>query len=318
MLISNGWTDDLFPPDEAIRFYNRTRAEHPGTPTSRCSSSTTATSAARTSTATPTFSTPSSTPGSTTTCTAVGAEPVPGRPDADPRPATRRTPATARSTSGHRPVPSPDLGARSRPARSASTSARRQTISPRRRLDARRRRPSTRSPAAAPARPPPAPTSPAPPATGCRRAPAGGYTLMGSPTVIAEIASPGPNSQLAARLLDVAPDGSETLVARGLYRPEVERDRRPARSSSCTPTAGGSPRATSPSSSCCRPTRPTAAPPTASCRSPSRTSSCACRWPSRRRPGHRCARPRRKIVPARLHARPRVLRARRPRRARRG
>ncbi len=30
MLISNGWTDDLFPPDEAIRFYNRTRTNHPG------------------------------------------------------------------------------------------------------------------------------------------------------------------------------------------------------------------------------------------------------------------------------------------------
>ena len=30
--ISNGWTDDLFPPDEAIRFYNRTRTNHPGTP----------------------------------------------------------------------------------------------------------------------------------------------------------------------------------------------------------------------------------------------------------------------------------------------
>jgi cephalosporin-C deacetylase-like acetyl esterase len=32
MLISNGWTDDLFPTDEAIRFYNRTRTIHPGTP----------------------------------------------------------------------------------------------------------------------------------------------------------------------------------------------------------------------------------------------------------------------------------------------
>jgi hypothetical protein len=32
MLISNGWTDDLFPPDEAIRFYNRTRTQYPGTP----------------------------------------------------------------------------------------------------------------------------------------------------------------------------------------------------------------------------------------------------------------------------------------------
>ena len=29
LLISNGWTDDLFPPDEAIRFYNRTRHDAP-------------------------------------------------------------------------------------------------------------------------------------------------------------------------------------------------------------------------------------------------------------------------------------------------
>jgi predicted acyl esterase len=44
---------------------------------------------------------------------------------------------------------------------------------------------------------------------------------MGSPTVIADINSVGPNSQIAARLLDVAPDGTETLVARALYRPDV-------------------------------------------------------------------------------------------------
>jgi hypothetical protein len=37
--------------------------------------------------------------------------------------------------------------------------------------------------------------------------------------VIAEITLPGDNSQVAARLLDVAPDGEETLVARGLWRP---------------------------------------------------------------------------------------------------
>ncbi|MFI5043028.1 MAG: alpha/beta hydrolase family protein, partial [Acidimicrobiales bacterium] len=34
MLISNGWTDDLFPADEAIRFYNRTKTEFPDTPVS--------------------------------------------------------------------------------------------------------------------------------------------------------------------------------------------------------------------------------------------------------------------------------------------
>ena len=46
-------------------------------------------------------------------------------------------------------------------------------------------------------------------------APEGGYTLMGSPTVIANFTLPGDTSQVAARLLDVAPDGQETLVARG-------------------------------------------------------------------------------------------------------
>jgi dienelactone hydrolase len=48
-----------------------------------------------------------------------------------------------------------------------------------------------------------------------------GYTLMGSPTVLATINSPVANSELAARLLDVAPDGTETLVARQLYRPQI-------------------------------------------------------------------------------------------------
>ena len=55
-------------------------------------------------------------------------------------------------------------------------------------------------------------------------APAGGYTLMGSPTVIAGVETAegdpsNPTSQVAARLLDVAPGGDATLVARGLYRP---------------------------------------------------------------------------------------------------
>ena len=56
-------------------------------------------------------------------------------------------------------------------------------------------------------------------------APASGYTLMGSPTVVADIASPGPTSQVAARLIDVDPaTGDGTLVARALYRPEPGSD----------------------------------------------------------------------------------------------
>jgi len=52
--------------------------------------------------------------------------------------------------------------------------------------------------------------------------PAGGVTLMGSPTIVADIHSVGPHSQIAARLLDVDPvSGQQTLVARGSYRPEA-------------------------------------------------------------------------------------------------
>jgi hypothetical protein len=49
-----------------------------------------------------------------------------------------------------------------------------------------------------------------------------GYTLMGSPTVIAKLETTGEFPQVAARLWDVAPDGSQTLVARGVYRPTAE------------------------------------------------------------------------------------------------
>ena len=43
---------------------------------------------------------------------------------------------------------------------------------------------------------------------------------MGATTVIADFGSGTPNNQIAARLVDVLPDGSERLVARGLCRPE--------------------------------------------------------------------------------------------------
>ena len=32
MMMSSGFTDDLFPADETIRFYNRTKVQHPNTP----------------------------------------------------------------------------------------------------------------------------------------------------------------------------------------------------------------------------------------------------------------------------------------------
>ena len=75
--------------------------------------------------------------------------------------------------------------------------------------------------------------------------PTGGYTLMGSPTVVADITSAGSDSQIAARLLDVDPGtNTQTLVARGLWRPAITRHPADARCSSCTRTATGSPTAT--------------------------------------------------------------------------
>lgn len=52
-----------------------------------------------------------------------------------------------------------------------------------------------------------------------------GYTVMGSPTVIARIAQSGRDSQIAARLVDVSPDGEvKTLVNRALWRPAATTD----------------------------------------------------------------------------------------------
>lgn len=62
------------------------------------------------------------------------------------------------------------------------------------------------------------------PGTAVYRLPAAtgnGYTLLGAPTIVADILSPGPANQIAARLFDVAPNGTETLITRGAFRPEV-------------------------------------------------------------------------------------------------
>jgi hypothetical protein len=52
-----------------------------------------------------------------------------------------------------------------------------------------------------------------------------GYTLLGSPTVIANLSiNPGvapENTELAARLWDVAPNNTQTLAARGVFRPNA-------------------------------------------------------------------------------------------------
>lgn len=52
-------------------------------------------------------------------------------------------------------------------------------------------------------------------------APAAGFTIAGSPTVIGEFSTPGVNDQVIARLYDVneAEGGTKRLIGRGIYRP---------------------------------------------------------------------------------------------------
>jgi hypothetical protein len=51
-------------------------------------------------------------------------------------------------------------------------------------------------------------------------APAGGFTLIGSPTITARLRIEGDHPQITARVWDVAPDGQQTMVQHGTYRPE--------------------------------------------------------------------------------------------------
>lgn len=52
--------------------------------------------------------------------------------------------------------------------------------------------------------------------------PAGGLTLMGAPTVISQMSVPnGADSQVAARLWEITRDRKQRLIARGVYRPDA-------------------------------------------------------------------------------------------------
>ena len=223
MLISNGWTDDLFPADEAIRFYNRTRTEHPGTPISLI------------------FTDHGHQRGQNKDVDTewrdtqthawfdryvkgTGPEPFQGV-----QTLTTTCPETAPSGGASGPFDDP---AADKPFQAPTWSA----IAPgevRLNSDAAQTIvPAAGSPAAGQSFDPIAGGGACATASGADQqgvatyrldpAPAGGYTLMGAPTVVANITATTPTSQVAARLLDVGPDGNETLVARGLYRPTGE------------------------------------------------------------------------------------------------
>ena len=214
LLISNGFTDDLFPADEAIRFYNRIREQYPNAPISLFFGD---------------FGHPraANKPGDTSALNAAvnawldyyvkgaGAQPFQGATAyalTCPTSAPSGGPYTAGSWAGlqHGVVRLKSKAAKTIAANGGSASVD-QTFDPISGGGACASVPATDLPGVATYR--------------LRAAAGNGYTLMGSATVLAKISSPTANSEMAARLLDVSPDGSETLVARQLFRPAVGTSR---------------------------------------------------------------------------------------------
>jgi Acetyl xylan esterase (AXE1) len=216
LIISNGFTDDLFPANEALRFYNRTRTQYPNAPIAL-------------------------------TFGDFGHARGANKADIGALVAQRENTWFAHYLKGEGEAPPSDVVAMTQTCPSSAPSGGPFTapswaeIAPGeirfRREPAERVAPSGTqygpelgdwlgTPGAAnPCTQTPAADNPATANYRLPPAPAGGYTMLGSPTVIAGIALTGANSQLAARLFDVAPNGQQTLVARGLWRPEVSGKR---------------------------------------------------------------------------------------------
>ncbi|MDQ3725955.1 MAG: acetylxylan esterase [Actinomycetota bacterium] len=208
LLIQSGWNDDLFPVDEAVRFYNRTRTEYPGDPISlflmddghdrsQNKPGDRAIFLARLNAwfdhylkgegPAPT----SSATALTTTCTGPAEGPSEGPYEADSwrelAPGEIRFGDVAAKTI----VPGsgdPNIGKTFDPIATKDACA----------------------------------TAPAADQLGTANyrltVPEEGFTLMGSPTIVADLATTTKDSELAVRLLDVSGE-KEALVARGLLRP---------------------------------------------------------------------------------------------------
>lgn len=208
LLMQSGWNDDLFPADEALRFYTRTRSQYPGDPISlyftdighQRSQNKTADALAFYARMEAWFAfylkglgtaPTSSVEAKTTVCGGASGGPFsadswedlsPGEIRLDSAGAQTIVPGAGRGASGAAFDPIGGTGACA-------------TV------------PAQETPGVANYKLP--------------TAPEGGYTLMGSPTIIADVEAEGPDSEIAARLLDVSPGGTESLIARGVYRPDA-------------------------------------------------------------------------------------------------
>ena len=228
MLISNGFTDDLFPTDEAIRFYNRTRTQYPSNPVSLMFSDH---GHARGQNKSPDGTFRNNQRHAWFDYYVKGTGPVPFH---GVQALTQTCGGPSGGATGAFDDPNTDLPFRAStwasiaPGEVHFSEAAAQTIDPAA-SDSHGQTFDPNGGGGACA------TASSTDQTGTANyrldpAPAGGYTLMGAPTIVADINSQGANSQIAVRLLDVAPGGgNERLVARALYRPEINSDATPTR-----------------------------------------------------------------------------------------
>ncbi len=211
LLISSGFTDDLFPVNEATRFYNRTRAEHPDSPLAlffgsfghaRGQNQSNVVSALQ---------------DLEEDWLAYYLKDEGSEPSSNVTTYTQTCPA---GTDGAGPHTAPDWASIAPGEIRLQDGGAAQTVEP-----------AGGDTAVGLTFNPLASGNPCATADGAKEtgtanyefpaAPAGGYTVMGAATVIADIELPGDSSQIAARLVDVSPDGTtKTLIERGLWRPE--------------------------------------------------------------------------------------------------
>jgi dienelactone hydrolase len=207
LLIQSGWNDDLFPVDEAVRFYNRTRAQYPGDPISLFL-----------------IDDGHARSQNKTADEALFRERLNAWFDHYLKGAGAAPSSSAEALTTTCPAASPSEGPYKAgdwlslsPGEIRFGNVAAQTVPP-----------GAGDPTIGATFDPIAGKDPCATASGADQAgaanyrlavPAPGFTLLGSPTVIADLGTTGTDSELAARLLDVRPDGKERLVARGLLRP---------------------------------------------------------------------------------------------------
>jgi predicted acyl esterase len=211
LFMAAGWTDDLFPADEAIRFYNRTRTRHPDAPISLFLADL---GHSRGQNKQPDAALIGARQLAWMNHYVKGAGALPFQ---GVETLTQTCPSTAASggpyfavdwaeaARGEVAIDDPTLQRISPTAGSASVAT---SFDPLAGGGACATAPAIDEPGTASYRSAPVPS--------------GGFTLLGAPTVVADFTSRGATSQVAARLLDVDPaSNAEMLVARGLWRPAI-------------------------------------------------------------------------------------------------